>query len=255
MSEAPNPLSMMINEMISRTPEKRKISLLGKTYWQYPSVFDTEFTSQGCEFLGLEISQIVRKELSKRNDQEVYDMLEIGCGTGHASIEVALSYDQCHIWATDVNPQAVENTLANAKLHGVADRVQAFLGDVYDAPELVNKQFDLIFWSFPFLPDTDPNGSDESVNLDPLVRGLVDPGYNGMRDYLTGATNHLKKNGRILLAFSFELGSEQLLKKVMSEAGWSYKVLSEAEVELTFTVFPMSMKNKIQLLEAEKILV
>lgn len=250
MSDSPNPLNMMVNEMISRTPEKRQISLLGKTYWQYPSVFDSEFACQGCEFLALEISQIVRKQLSEMNDKEVFDMLEIGCGTGHASIEIALSYDTCRVMATDLNPQAIENTLENAKLHGVADRVQAYLADVYDAPELRSKQFNLIFWSFPFVPATGPNGSEEGVHLDPLVRGLVDPGYGGLRDYLAGAKAHLKKNGRILLAFSFELGSEQLLRKVMDEAGWSYKVLSEAEVELNFTVFPMSMKNKIQLLEA-----
>ncbi|XP_031555774.1 uncharacterized protein LOC116292570 [Actinia tenebrosa] len=250
MSDAPNPLDMMINEMISRTPEKRKISLLGKTFWQYPTVFDSEFTYQGCEFLALEVSQIVRKELSQRNDQEVFDMLEIGSGTGHASIEVALSFDQCRIWATDINPQAIENTLENAKLHSVADRVQAYLGDVYDAPQIRNKQFDLIFWSFPFVPASGPNGGQEGVHLDPLVRGLVDPGYNGLRDYLAGARAHLKKDGRILLAFSFELGSEHLLKKIMEEVGWSYKVLAEAEVELSFTIFPMSMKNKVQLLEA-----
>lgn len=240
---------MMVKEMISRTPEKRQISLLGKTFWQFPSVFDSEFTHQGCEFLALEISRIVRNEIPKTNDQDFFDLLEIGCGTGHASIEVALTYDRCRIWATDINPKAVENTLENAKLHGVANRVKAFAGDVYNAPEIANQQFNLIFWSFPFVPIAVPDDQ-EGVDLGPLMRGLVDPDYNGLRDYLAGAKGHLKKNGRILLAFSFEMGSEELLKKVMAETGWSYKVLSEAEVELCFTIFPLSMKNKVQLLEA-----
>ncbi|KAK3726748.1 hypothetical protein QZH41_001545 [Actinostola sp. cb2023] len=247
--QAPNPLVMLVNEMKARTPRKRQITLLGKTFWQFPTVFDSEFTQQGCEFLASEVSQIVKEELSNMDNEDFFDFLEVGCGNGNTLIEVALNHDNCRIWATDINPNAIENTKENVQLHGLENRVYAFTGDVYNVPDLKDRRFDLIFWSFPFIPFASPNPQEKRV-LSPLERGLVDPEYKGLREFLEGARDHLKKTGRILFAFSFKIGSEDLLKKVMAETGWGFRVLSEAEVELKFTLYPMSMKNDVQLLEA-----
>lgn len=248
--QAPNPLVMLVNEMQMRTTEKRQIQHFGKTFWQFPTVFDSEFTQQGCEFLAKEISQIVKEELTNIDNDDFYDFLEIGCGNGNILIEVASNHrDNLRVWATDINEKAIENTKENVELHGLASRVKAYTGDVYNATDVKERRFDLIFWSFPFVPFAGPDPQ-EKRTLSPLERGLVDVEYKGLRDFLSGAKDHLKKNGRLLFAFSFQIGSEDLLKKIMFETGWAYRAVSEAEVQLEFTTQPMSMSNDVKLLEA-----
>ncbi|XP_020911051.1 uncharacterized protein LOC110248832 [Exaiptasia diaphana] len=248
--EAPNPLALMVEEMKTRTPEKRQIKNLGRTIWQFPSVFDSEFTQQGCEFLAVEVNRVVKEELANIDNDDHFDFLEIGCGNGNILIEVACNHrDNLHIWATDINPTAVENTKENLTLHGLENQVNVSTGDVYSASDIKDRHFDLIFWSFPFVPFAGPNPQEKRA-LSPLERGLVDVEYKGLREFLSGAKDHLKKNGRLLFAFSFKIGSEDLLKKIMSETGWGYRVLSEAEAELKFTTQPLSMTNDVKLLEA-----
>lgn len=239
---------MFVTEMQTRTPEKRQIQHLGKTYWQFPTVFDSEFAQQGCEFLANEINKIVKAEMANIDNNDFYDFLEIGCGNGNILIEVALQLgDNLRIWADDINQNAVENTKENVDLHGLGQRVKVSVGDVYDAQDIKDRRFDLVFWSFPFVPFAGPQ---EKGVLSPLERGLVDSEYKGLREFLSGAKDHLKKNGRLLFAFSFKIGSEELLKKIMFETGWEYRVLSEAEVQLQFTIQPITMANDVKLLEA-----
>ena len=72
--------------------------------------------------------------------------LEIGSGTGVFSVMAALE-GASRVVAVDINPEAVKNTIENARLHHVEDRVTAIESDIFSA---VQGQFDVIFWNIPF---------------------------------------------------------------------------------------------------------
>ena len=93
---------------------------------------------------------------------------------------------------------------------------------MFDHEEIAGKEFDVIYWDFPwFGQHTEPG-----TQLDMLARSLVDPAFRAFRRYLSQATCFLKKTGRIFVAFTFNLGSEALFETVVNETGWSYKISS-----------------------------
>ncbi len=53
-------------------------------------------------------------------------VIDFGCGSGILAIATLLLGAQ-HAWATDIDPQAIEATLENARSNGVADRLKATL--------------------------------------------------------------------------------------------------------------------------------
>jgi release factor glutamine methyltransferase len=72
--------------------------------------------------------------------------LEIGCGSGVVSLCAARA--GAEVIAIDINPQAVQCTLANAASNEL--RVQAHLGDLFSP--ISGARFDVIAWNPPFLP-------------------------------------------------------------------------------------------------------
>ena len=54
------------------------------------------------------------------------------------------------VTALDITTAAVENTRANAELHGVADRVRVAHSDLFEALE-PGERFDLIFWNSNYI--------------------------------------------------------------------------------------------------------
>ncbi len=71
-------------------------------------------------------------------------VLDLGCGAGTLAIGAAMALGRT-ILATDIDPDAVDVTLANAAQNNIAPHVDALLADGFNAPALAGKQFDLIF--------------------------------------------------------------------------------------------------------------
>ena len=143
------------------------------------------------------------------------------------------SVAQCRAWATDINPTAVKNTVENAKLHGVDDRVIAVAADVFDHKEIAGKKFDMIYWNCP-RDDQHPSPGNE-VEL--LMRSLTDPGYQALRRFLSQARIFLKDSGCVFLGFSLTFGSKELFEKVVAETKWRYKIYSRK-------IFPLSLGSE-----------
>lgn len=161
--------------------------------------------------------------MAKKAEEESFDFLEVGCGAGYTSILTALASQKCRVWATDINKTAVENTIEDAKLHGVDAQGKAVTADVFNHEILAGKEFDMIYWDIPWSGQhTEPG-----IDVDLLMRSVLDPEYQSIRRYLLEAKNFLKKTGRIFVVFSFDFGSKELFNRVVSETGWSYKVYSK----------------------------
>ncbi len=71
-------------------------------------------------------------------------VLDLGCGAGVLAIAAAMALEQ-NVVATDIDQDAVDVTLENAKLNKVGDFIQSYQADGFDSPYLKDRQFDLIF--------------------------------------------------------------------------------------------------------------
>jgi len=216
-------MQAFLDEMRRLGKQSPRVWLLGKEFVIHPDVFHPEISIDVKEFLTEKILKTMEEELMKKSEEASFDFLEVGCGAGYTAILAALASPKCKAWAADISDVAVENTIENAKLHGVEDRLTAVTADVFGHKDIAGREFDMIYWDFPwFCQQTEPE-----TQLDMLMRSLVDPGYQAFRRYLAQAEKVLKKTGRIFVAFSFHLGSKELFETVVKETGWSYKISSK----------------------------
>lgn len=121
-------------------------------------------------------------------------MLEVGCGSGLVSQELAGRVER--LLALDINPHAV----SEARERGVeVVRTDLFLG--------IKGRFDLIVFNPPYLPTKETERSDQWINY------ALDGGESG-RDtisrFIEDLADHLRPGGRALLLISTQTGPEEV---------------------------------------------
>ncbi|XP_028518870.1 uncharacterized protein LOC110251926 [Exaiptasia diaphana] len=209
--------------------EKRTPAMvLNKEFVIHKDVWHPNVCPDLVEYMCREVLRLVEEELAKRSASASYDFLEVGCGGGYTSVLVSLSSKKCRVWATDINEAAVANTNENAKLHGVENRVKAVVADVFNNDDIIGRKFDMIYWASAWAGQY----TDKEAQLDPLLYSLIDPGYRGLQRFLSDAGSYLKDKGRLLVCFSYMVGSEELFKSIAHKNGWKLKILSSENVNL-----------------------
>ncbi len=132
---------------------------------------------------------------------------EIGCGSGIIAVTLAAEALRLEIWATDVNPAAVELTGTNAHRHGVGERVHALLGSRFDPlPARLRGDLDLLVSNPPYVRRAELAGLSREVRRDPPE--ALDGGDDGLDFYralAAGAARWLKPGGW----FAVEIGADQ----------------------------------------------
>jgi methylase of polypeptide subunit release factors len=127
--------------------------------WFYSSQEDVakgkpnKILAQGKEFIingGIKpptINSLFLLEHSKVNKGE--EVLDIGTGSGFHAVFAAEKAKR--VVATDIYPPAVENAKLNAQKHGVADKIDFRIGDLF-APIKKGEKFDVIYFNvaYPF---------------------------------------------------------------------------------------------------------
>lgn len=147
-------------------------------------------------------------------------MLELGAGTGCISIAVAHNAPGLTAFATDINPAAVALAQRNAARHGLAERVQFLVGDLFDPLPPGLPPFDVICSNPPYVED------DAWPGLDPVIRLHEDQraftagpdGLDVVRRILAGAAPRLAPGG--LLAFEIGFGQYDAVTRLLIEAGY-----------------------------------
>ncbi|MFK8026129.1 MAG: methyltransferase, partial [Ilumatobacter sp.] len=114
-------------------------------------------------------------------------VLDMGCGAGANAILAAQITDR--VVAVDVNPFAVEATVVNARRNRVADRIDAFVSDVFDE---VADDFDVIVIDPPFR---------WFRPRDLLERAFADENYRTLGRFMEQAGSRLRPGGRVLVFF------------------------------------------------------
>jgi D-alanine-D-alanine ligase len=121
------------------------------------------------------------------------EVLDLGCGSGLLSI-AAVKLGASRVVATDLDPNALEAALSNARRNDVGDRIQVRGGSWYEALENGgSERFDVIIATPPQTPGPAPFG--------PRYGGP--DGTNHLFSLIEGAPSFLKPGGRLwLLAIS-----------------------------------------------------
>jgi release factor glutamine methyltransferase len=179
-------------------------------------------------------------EIFTRNFPEFKNksILEVGCGTGITSIFLATNGAR-EVLAVDINPQAVQNTLANIELNSLYN-MRTRISDIFDHINSLER-FDLIYWNMPFMP------IEEDYNYqNVLERGLFDPGYELTNRFLTQAKDFLNPNGKVILGTGGQgFGEVEKTDELISLLGYNSKLITlEKSIEVSpvdFILYELSI--------------
>jgi release factor glutamine methyltransferase len=132
-------------------------------------------------------------------------VLDLGCGTGALGAAIAARLPDAEVWATDIDPAAVECARENLDKLDHRNR-RVLLGDLYD-PLPHDLELDVIVANAPYVP------SDQIRNMPPEARDhehrvALDGGADGLdvqRRVIEQAPKHLAPGGVLVI----EAGQEQ----------------------------------------------
>jgi ribosomal protein L3 glutamine methyltransferase len=127
----------------------------------------------------------------------VRNILEIGTGSGCIAIACALAFPDAVITATDISAAALEVAAANARRHGVEDRVRLLETDHADG---VSGPFDIIVSNPPYVPQDEMSRLPEEYKVEPSL-GLVSgaDGLDSARRILQDAPKLMNHQGILVL--------------------------------------------------------
>lgn len=212
--------SLLLSENTTYTPGMRwalhdsqrfgehSATILGEQFVILPEVFSPDYYSESAFF--------ARQVIERLRPGE--DYLDVGCGAGVTAVLAAKK--GVHVTALDINQRAVQNTILNAGINDVSERVRVLQSDVYKALA-PDRKFDTIYWNTPFAY------VDKTRQLTPLERAVFDPGYASTRMFIVGARQHLHQGGEMLIGFSSTLGNLPALQAFADEAGLTMEKITE----------------------------
>ncbi len=146
-------------------------------------------------------------------------ILDLGTGCGAIAISIARELEDASIWAGDISQEAVHLAMLNSRKHGVEERIQFIVGDLFEPFMYQNLTFDIILSNPPYI------ASDDFDSLPPEVRDheprlALDGHAEGMffiEKVIMRGADYLRPGGWIML----EMDPEQTPKalKLIEESG------------------------------------
>jgi tRNA1(Val) A37 N6-methylase TrmN6 len=152
---------------------------IGRALIVYPGVYAPRIFTDSLWFGG-EVSSLVKKA----------SMLEIGTGTGIIAIMCAMG--GARVVATDIDRDATQNAVANARRFGLERHIRVRTGPMYECVP-AHLRFKYVFWAHPF------NNSRWRRPRGKLYKTGIDYRYRGLESYMRGVRQHLLPGGRALL--------------------------------------------------------
>lgn len=146
-------------------------------------------------------------------------ILEIGCGCGLQSITNAKVNPTNQVLGVDLNPNAVENSIFNAKKLGLKN-VRFIQSDLFSQ---VKGKFNGIIFNPPYLPTSKEEKLSDAENL------AYDGGEDGreiLDKFLNEFEKFLEPNGILLLVQS-SLNNLEKTKKILSSKSFSTEILDQ----------------------------
>jgi release factor glutamine methyltransferase len=148
------------------------------------------------------VEQVVSLRDEKRlTKNENLRILDLGTGSGVLAIVIAREFGGASVWASDMSAEALALAKINAKKHGVEERIEFLLSDVWQGLIDSSLVFDVIVSNPPYI------ASDHISSLAPEVRdheprSALDGGEKGMhfiKEIIRESPKYLDTGGWILL--------------------------------------------------------
>ena len=203
----------------------------------FPLPFPQLIVDEGV-FVPTTGSYLVWKTLFEGNLGRDQACLDVGCGCGILSVQLALN-GAARVHAIDIDESAVANTLANGFRNGVSDRLTGETVDLYQwAP---TERFDLIaasLYQMPVDPYEEPSGHRP---LDYWGRNLL--------DHFIQLLPRLLAEGGTAYVMQLSILGQSQTARLLAEGGLGAKV-----VDFSFFPFgPVFLQNKGQIDRVEQL--
>lgn len=147
-------------------------------------------------------------------------ILEIGCGSGIASLSAAAADRKNKVLGVDVNPEAVACAEANAKANHIMN-ARFVVSDLFSG--VPDERFDAILFNPPYLP------TDDSEKVGGRINAAFDGGKDGrevLDRFLAQFSRYLKGGGTLLLVQS-SLNDSEKTEEALSALGYAVEVIAE----------------------------
>ena len=156
------------------------------------------------------VGELIRNHYSPWLDQaNVYNVLDLCCGSGCIGIASSYVFQKAHIVLADLSPEALEVAQRNVTDHQIEQRTELICSDLFN--KLGGRHFDLIVANPPYVNQGDYRAMPTEFRHEPRV--ALEAGENGLeyiKRILKQAPHHLTSQGVLIV----EVGdSEQALKE------------------------------------------
>ena len=145
-------------------------------------------------------------------------MMDLGTGSGAIAVALAREISDVEIWATDVSLEVLQVAQANARRHGVEEKIRFLSADLFE-PVRARGFFQMIVSNPPYVRRREFDGLVREVrDFEPRV-GL-DGGPDGLDFYrriIPQAQFHLAAGGFIALEIGADMGAE--VTRLFADAG------------------------------------
>ncbi len=193
---------------------------LGRTFKVFPKVL----APRGATELLVETTVDLIRE--KFGTGRPIKGLEIGTGTGCISINLLLEFPDLQMVGVEIDPVAVKNTLENAELYGVSDRLRLIEGDIFEICPEIREKFDFIVSNPPYIAEEDKgNLPPEVLYENPVALFGGKGGTKFHRFFASYCGDVLTDEGFMVLEFEpFQKGK---LEKIFTKNGWKVEFVED----------------------------
>jgi release factor glutamine methyltransferase len=168
-----------------------------------------------------ETEVLVDVVLAALSPAEAPVVVDLCTGSGAVAVSVAYEVPSARVYATDLNPLAVETASRNAEAAGVGERVDVREGDLFaPLPDELRGLVAAVVANPPYVPSADmPTLPAEVLGFEPHL--ALDGGADGLdtaRRIVTEAPRWLAPGG--LLAMELDEARAEAMADEMKAAGW-----------------------------------
>ncbi len=145
---------------------------------------------------------LVEHALARIPHDAVWDIADLGTGSGAIALAIISERRNCRIVATDLSSAALEIARENARSHSF-DQITFQEGHWFAA--LAGRQFDMLVSNPPYVCEGDAHLNTGDVRFEPdlaLVAGS--DGLSAIREIAEGARAHLRPGAWLLLEHGFD---------------------------------------------------